>query len=109
MGVHVRFLSDMEAKKERRDLILEFKLNQWVEGIIHEKKPMKQSFEEWLSDGTVLAKLMRTISFNSVEDEFGASYGCSDDIKKGRIRNLSVRLKSMESVRVSCSTKMVCC
>ena len=64
----------MEAKKERvsallipslkltnnlyskRDLILEFKINQWIEGIIHEKKPIKISFEEWISDGTVLSK-----------------------------------------------------
>ena len=28
---------------------------------------------------------MRTITFNSVEEEIGASYGCEEDIKKGRV------------------------
>ena len=40
----------------QRDLHLEFKLNQWIEGIILEPKPCEQSFEEWIADGTVLSK-----------------------------------------------------
>ena len=32
---------------------------------------------------------MRTITFNSVEEEIGASYGCEEDIKKGRVRTPS--------------------
>ena len=41
---------------DQRDLQLEFKLNQWIEGIILEAKPCELSFEEWIADGTVLSK-----------------------------------------------------
>merc|ERR1712098_599390 len=95
-------VSIMEAKKEekcqkeRRDLYLEFKLNQWIEGMIQEKKPADTSFEEWLSDGKILARLMRTISFNSLEDDSWmdhVSFGCLEDVKKERIRNLISQIR----------------
>ena len=44
---------------------------------------------ELLAQLKILAcRLMRTISFNSVEDELGCVYGCSEDIKKGRVSDL---------------------
>ena len=87
----------------QRDLYLEFKLNQWIEGMIQEKKPAEMSFEEWLSDGKILARLnlaeisslfslsclrlMRTISFNSLEDDGWMDNLCSiEDAKKERVK-----------------------
>ena len=40
----------------KRDLLLEFRLSQWIEEITGEEKPQKISFEDWISDGTVLSK-----------------------------------------------------
>lgn len=40
----------------QRDLLLEFRLSQWIEEIISETKPAKISFEDWIADGTILSK-----------------------------------------------------
>ena len=52
------------------------------------------SFEQWISDGTVLSKVMRTISFNSVEEEIGGNYGSSEDIARSRVRIKRIKLKA---------------
>ena len=51
------------------------------------------SFEQWISDGTVLSRVMRTISFNSVEEEIGGNYGSSEDIIRSRVRIYRINLK----------------
>merc|ERR1712013_17232 len=94
MGTVCMMESKKGSEKERRDLYLEFKLNQWIEGMIQEKKPAEMSFEEWLSDGKILARLMRTISFNSLEDDGWMDNLCSiEDAKKERIRNLISQMR----------------
>ena len=50
------------------------------------------SFEQWISDGTVLSRVMRTISFNSVEEEIGGNYGSSEDIARSRVRIYKLKL-----------------
>lgn len=92
----------------KRDLLLEFRLSQWIEEITGEEKPQKISFEDWISDGTVLSKwgfivkhkskdwnvcpsclsLMRSLSFNSVENDFSEGFGGSDDLAKWRVNNV---------------------
>merc|ERR1711874_248924 len=82
-----------KREKKRRDLNLEFSLNQWIERVICEAKPTDQSFEQWLADGTVLSKLMRTLCFNSTEEEDGIYSEGSKDFKKWRIRTLIKQIK----------------
>merc|ERR1712241_11088 len=83
---------DANIKKQRRDLLLEFRLSQWIEGIISEAKPPNISFEDWIADGTILSKLMRGLVFNSLENDI-CGPGGSQDLDKWRIRTLISQMK----------------
>ena len=50
---------------QQRDLLLEFRLSQWIEKIISETKPAKISFEDWIADGTVLSKYFLILCFKN--------------------------------------------
>ena len=52
----IRIVKIMVDATFQRDLNLEFSLNQWIERVICEAKPVDQSFEQWLADGTILSK-----------------------------------------------------
>jgi len=51
--------------KTSKDLELERGVLKWLE-LVAGKKPQAESFERWIQDGTVVAKAMISISFNSV-------------------------------------------
>merc|ERR1711962_1091743 len=76
----------------KRDLMLEFRLGAWIESVIQEKKDSKASFEDWLQDGRVLAKLMRSLAFNSVEEEQD-ELGYIKDEETARVRALIKQMR----------------
>ena len=48
----------------QRDLLLEFRLSQWIEEIISETKPAKISFEDWIADGIILSRYRKSFISN---------------------------------------------
>jgi hypothetical protein len=53
-----------KAKKTPRDIELEQKVLQWIISIVHEKPTT--DYDHFLQDGSILAKVMTSIVFNSV-------------------------------------------
>lgn len=53
----------------QKDLELERKVMQWIVNIIKEKPESPSQYDRWIQDGSVLAKLMINIVFNSVPIE----------------------------------------
>ena len=48
----------------QRDLDLEHKVLQWIMSVVHEKP--NSDYETFIQDGSILAKVMTSIVFNSV-------------------------------------------
>lgn len=78
-------------RKERRDLELEFKLTKWIESVNKEIKPSTQSFEDWLSNGSVLSRLMTTVCFNSIPDDM--LLGTNNDSDAERVKVLVYQIR----------------
>jgi len=55
--------------KTSKDLELERKVMQWIVNIIKEKPESPSQYDRWIQDGSVIAKLMINIVFNSVPIE----------------------------------------
>ena len=63
---HINFNNLLSFQK---DLELERKVMQWIVNIIKEKPESPSQYDRWIQDGSVLAKLMINIVFNSVPIE----------------------------------------
>jgi len=64
--------------KTSKDLELERKVLQWMVNILKVKPESPSMYERWIQDGTILAKLMMAICFNSVPREvIHANWGCN--------------------------------
>lgn len=65
------------AIKTSKDLELERTLMKWLE-LVAGKKPEPESFDRWIQDGSILAKAMISVSFNSVPLEMvNCNWGAS--------------------------------
>jgi len=64
--------------KTSKDLELERKVMQWIVKIIKEKPESPSQYDRWIQDGSVIAKLMINIVFNSVPIEVvHSNWGCN--------------------------------
>jgi len=64
--------------KTSKDMELERKVLQWMVNILKERPESPSMFERWIQDGTILARLMISICFNSVPREtIHANWGCN--------------------------------
>ena len=51
---------------------------QWMVNILKERPDSPSMFERWIQDGTILARLMIAICFNSVpREQIHANWGCN--------------------------------
>ena len=77
----------------QKDLELERKVMQWIVNIIKEKPESPSQYDRWIQDGSVLAKLMINIVFNSVPIEVvhsnWGSVSVFDDIAIDLLLNIS--------------------
>lgn len=73
--------------KTSKDLELERKVMQWIVNIIKEKPESPSQYDRWIQDGSVLAKLMINIVFNSVPIEVVHSNWGSNPVLS-RVKNV---------------------
>lgn len=73
--------------KTSKDLELERKVMQWIVNIIKEKPESPSQYDRWIQDGSVIAKLMINIVFNSVPIEVVHSNWGSNPVLS-RVKNV---------------------
>jgi len=73
--------------KTSKDLELERKVMQWIVNIIKEKPESPSQYDRWIQDGSIIAKLMINIVFNSVPIEVVHSNWGSNPVMS-RVKNV---------------------